>query len=179
MPIPKDFRNSNRFSISTGLLISAVCKDRDERLDHIGIELYQRLEGFPGALRGQEGLQVVQRHVRVGRGCDLVEQRGKNIIEQLAAPRRLVDKSRAFAQHQQVAVCLAGVAEPEPFKSSDGFLLRDRFIEQQIILMHCRLRRRVLAGERKEIVVDAPDPARMFGIIAEQQLRFVPGLKIP
>src|SRR5512143_2988753 len=110
---------------------------------------------------------MVERHVRVRRGDDFLEQGGEYFIKELAAPRRLVDEGRPFPQQEQVPVCLSGVPEPEP-PEERGRLLLGRFrIEQPAVVARGPAARSLFPGEREELVVDAPDLLRMPGMVTE------------
>jgi hypothetical protein len=112
---------------------------------------------------------VVQGHVGIGRVEYLLEQDGKELGKELAAPRRLVHEGRAFAQEQQVPIGLGGVPEPVLGEHHDRLLLARLGVQEKGILPE-RLFRLRLDRTAEEVVVNAPDPARVPGIVPEQGL---------
>src|SRR5512147_3165916 len=100
---------------------------------------------------------MVERHVRVRRGDDLLEQGREYLVEEPAAARRLVNEGRSFPEQKHVPVCLSGVPEPELPEERDRLLLGRFRIEQTAVVARGPAARGLLPGEREELVVDVPD----------------------
>src|SRR3990172_8224134 len=99
---------------------------------------------------------MVERLIGVRRRNDLLEYLGKYLAELFPVPWGLMHERRPFAKQKQIAVCPAGIAEPECLERRNGLLLRGFRVQKELVVFLTVFRRGLFCGVFEQVVIDGP-----------------------